>query len=86
MVKYIIGIETRKEKAAMVKMGTLKDYRNAKEKIRQAGILFTEKASALMRQVIDTDGKEIVSVAKFRGNTWIFRYNETYFKEAISEQ
>jgi hypothetical protein len=67
----------------MVKLGTLKDYSQAKKKLKDAGIEFTETSGELARQVLDTDGKEIVSIARLNASSWVFRYNDQYFKEAI---
>lgn len=65
----------------MIKYGTLKDYTVAKSKLKANGITFTENNGRLVKQLIDEEGKELLSIAILRGNTWVFRYNANVWSE-----
>lgn len=65
----------------MIRIGTLKDYKDAQRKLHNAGFDVTEPMNGNLVRKTLVDGDEAVSIAKLRGNTWVFKYNPKYFKE-----
>lgn len=64
------------------KIGTLKDFANAKRMLEKAGIKVTVKKSPndLTRKLIIGGNVVALSIARLGGNRWSFLYNDKVFQ------
>ena len=65
----------------MVKIGHLKNFRQAKQMLEEGGYEVTEKDGLVKKLFVN--GEEVLSIAQF-GSAWIFRYNPNYFAEPVN--
>ena len=74
----------------MVKVGTLKDFNNARKLLKQAGyqVDSTKSPSDLIRKLIvtvNTTKVEAVVIARIGPNSWVFKYDNQLFAEKHPE-
>lgn len=70
----------------MIKLGTLKDFANAKKQIREAGFApeIIKSEGDLIREIM-VEGKTVVSIARLNERQWIFRYNKEFWEEKTAK-
>ena len=64
----------------MVKIGTLKDFRDARKKLEEQGHKVDVVSGELVRK-LKVRGETVLSIARLRGSTWSFRYSKIWWGE-----
>ena len=64
----------------IARIGTLKDFANAKSLLERAGykVDIVKSPNDLIRKLVVLN-EEVVNIARLGGTMWAFRYNKKYF-------